>query len=246
MKKLKLYSLLVVGLLVIILLLNMDKIKKYAIPVLLLIAGFLAGWFLKPKVTVHKSICETETVYKDTCLTNKLIANISTTTETKQEVAIKQGKPKKEISDLSIKEVAVEVKDEIDSTYTTVFEKNYNFGLVKLNVRIPVTAKSPAKGKIELDYQVDTTILKEMTVVTNTAVVEKGTDDSFTKKTEVIPVEVKPTYLKLVGGISYTDKVFYPVGAGINFKGLEMAITKNVKAPGGNVTLSIPLIKLKD
>lgn len=245
MRKLKLYSLLVVGLLVIILLLNMKEIKKYALPVALAILGFLAGWFLKPKTTIHKSICETEIVYKDTCLTNSLLCTITSKDSISIYRIIREGlksKSEKVVPQVE-KEVVADVKDIPEIIKEVTVTKYMNNG--NTEVWDTITTIGKIKEWKRATKITDVVEVQE-THTQTTAVVGKENDDSFTQKTEVIPVEVKPTYLNLVGGVSYTDKVFYPVGLGVTWKGLQLDITKNVKAPGGNATLSIPLVKLKE
>lgn len=223
----------------------MDKIKKYGIAIALAILGFLSGWFLKPSKGNIQVSDKTEIVYKDTCLTNNLLCTISSKDSLSIYRIIREGlksKSEKVVPKVE-KEVVADVKDVPEVIKETTVTKFMDNGVTTVWDTLVIV------GKLK-DWRRATKINEVVEVqekhTETTAVIEKGSEDSFTKKTEYIPVEVKPSYLKIVGGISYLDKVYYPVGLGVNWKGLDLSLTKNIKAPGGNATLSIPFIKLKE
>jgi len=176
---------------------NMKKQLIYILPAFLI--GGVIGYFLHNPTakTIYKT--DVKTVYQDTCISNKLIADITTTTTSTQEHAVKKGKTISSVDTAPV--VSIE---KADSIYTTVFEKSYNYGLCKFKFKTTVKANSPATAKHELDYQLDTTMLKEMTTIVNTVVVSKDTVDSATETVKYIPLETSG------------DKSFY-LGAGTSF-----------------------------
>lgn len=229
----------------------MDKIKKF-IPWVLLLAGVLLGWFGKASFTKKcepQIVCESEIVYRDTCIADAIVANISTETKTTTENTTKAGKTKKDISI-----PAIETVTEKDSVYTTVFVKEYNYGLVKMKFKTTVKAKSAATAKHELDYQLDTLLLKEMTTVVNTVVVDKGTDDSNTVK--YLPVETaakNTTWLGVGGSVRWDEKPLTDIGLTLQGKrfgtGLFIAPEKGFKDPSAyrlQVNMNLLKVATKD
>lgn len=245
MRKTRIYLILLGIALFLLIFLNMDKIKKIAIPLIIGIIAFFAGWFLKPKKACTKLSQKTEIVYKDTCLDNKLLCTLTSKDSLSIYRIIREGFksksekvfPKVESSKPVPVEDVPEVLQEIQYT------KYMNNGNTEVWDTLLII------GRLKDWHRA--TKLNEIVEVQEkhtetTAVIEKGSDDSFTKKTEYIPFETNPTRLKAVGGIGYNEGIYYPVGLGIQWKGLELDITKNIKQPGGNATLTILIVKIKE
>jgi len=241
MKKVKLLLVAILGVALLLTLLKMDKLKSY-LPIATFVIGLLIGWLAigksKPEVILTNKV---ETVFKDTCITNNIIADVTTNTSTVSTNVIKKGKKVTDISEAAIEEVA-----KADSIYTTKLSKSYDYGLVKFTVTNTVKANSPATGKFTLDFQLDTLVLKEMTTVVNTVVVSKDSVDLVPDKiVQYIPTESTSRYLKAFGSIQYTDRPFYQAGITVPLKQLEFTISKNVKLKGGAINLTVPIIKIK-
>lgn len=189
-----------------------------------LLIGGLTGWFIKQPETKFL-VGETVTVTKDTCISNSIIAQITTESSTKTSYNYKKGKPILDVSDAPIVEVTKQ-----DSLYTTVLSKKYDYGLAKFTVTTTVKAKSAATGKFTLDFQLDTTVLKEMTTITNTVVVSKDTTDSIPAeiiKYVEVPSVKKMTYLGISGLVSKSPKTYdYSVGLSLSHGKTSVSLFK--------------------
>lgn len=160
-----------------------------------LLIGGVIGYFIKKCDTKPVITEATKMIYKDTCVGLNLIADVSTQTTTTQEHTIKKGKIIKEESTAPIVEVQ---KD--DTLTTTTFSKTWDYGLCRFTITNEVKSRGAATGKFKLEYQLDTTILKEMTTVVNTVVVSDDKQDSVaTENTVYIPVETQSKPLTYVG-----------------------------------------------
>lgn len=184
--------------------------KNYLLTgIIALLIGGIVGYFLhKPETKVIPG--ETITVYQDTCISNNIIADVTTETKTTTSGSVKKGGVQKETSIFPIEEVAVQ-----DSDIVTTFSKSYNTGLMKMKVTATVTSKSKARAKIDMEYSLDTLLLKEMTTVVNTVVVSKDTTDSVpTEVTKYLPFEStsKQTWVGIGGSIKWNEKPVYDLG----------------------------------
>lgn len=224
-----------------------QKFKGHVLTALVcLVLGMLLGFILdKPKTEFLAGEVIIKT--RDTCELNRLIADVITETTTKESGGIRKGKPQKESSTLPIVETSKQ-----DSTYTTVFSKSYNTGLMRMKVTTTVKAKSVATGKIDMEYELDTLELAKLTTIVNTVVVQKDSTDKVPDQiVRFLPVEgtkSKGAYLGLSGGALYTNKVSYQ--AGVNITGERLGLTlyttptpKEWKHFG--VQLNTKLVKLK-
>ena len=241
MKKVKLLLVAVLGVALLLTILKMDKLKAY-LPIATFIIGLLIGWLAIGKTKTEViPVDKTEIVYKDTCISNKVIAEIKTTSSTVSSHTVKKGKKITDTVDAAINEVIKQ-----DSVYTTKLSKSYDYGLVKFTVTNTVKASSPATGKFTLDFQLDTVLLKEMTTVVNTVVVSKDSVDVAPDKViQYVPTKSTARYLKAFGSIQYTDRPFYQAGVTLPLKPFELTVAKNVKLKGGSINLTVPIIKIK-
>jgi hypothetical protein len=222
------HLLIAVSLMLLLILAKKTKMKNYILIGLALVIGGVAGWFL------HK--CEPEVKYlagkviiekRDTCGLDRIIADVITETSTTQTNNIKKGKPTKVESTASIEEVTKK-----DSTYTTTFSKKYDSGLMKMIVTATVTANSPAKAKIGLEYVLDTMVLNSMTHTVNTVVVQKDTIQILPKEiVRYLPIEdnnSKPVYFS-IGASTWLDSknVYGDFGFGIDTKRNNISLFKD-------------------
>ena len=231
----------IISLLLLLIIYMNKKYIIYAISALItLVAIFFAGRWTAPKtIEVTKGI--DQIVYKDTCMYSQtIIANVTTTTTTTHEEKTKAGKVITDTSYPAIVDVAKK-----DSIYTTVFEKEYSTGLMKMKFTTTVKANSPATAKIDLEYQLDTIALKEMTTVNNVVVVQEDGDNSGTIK--YLPTETSVKRYGVQGGLQYTDKLFWSTGPYMESKqGFILGgdvIFDGKKPVGGGINLHVPIIK---
>jgi hypothetical protein len=209
-------------------------------------ALFFTGRCTAPKkIEVVKGVGQI--VYQDTCMYSQaIIANVSTQTTTTVQQSTKPGKVVKETSTPAITEVTKK-----DSVYTTVFKKSYNTGLMKMEFTTTVKANSPATAKIDLEYQIDTIKLKEMTTVINTVVVQEDADNS--SKITYLPIEA-PSVARygFQGGLHYIvpqDGLYWSTGLYRQGKsnitvGAEALFEKR-NIVGGGINVQVPIFKTK-
>lgn len=223
----------------------MKQFKNYFIVGLIcLLFGGIVGWF-SHKQPIKYFAGETCYEMRDTCASNKVIANVTTETNTIETGGVKKGKSTTTTSTFPIEQVAKQ-----DTDVVTTFTKSYNTGLMRMKVTATVTAKSSAKGKIAMEYELDTLVLKSMTTVNNVVVVSKDTTDKVPDSIiRYIPLETEKstgTYLGLVGGLDYNKSLDYT--AGLQLAGERAGLVlythpKNWKYVG--LQLNTKLIKIK-
>jgi hypothetical protein len=176
-----------------------------------LVIGLVIGWFVhKPNCPVSIVAESTKIEYRDTCISNSVIANITTETKTVETGDIKKGKTQREESAAPITELTKE-----DSIYTTVFTKDYNTGLMKMKVTTTVKSKSAATARISMEYTMDTLVLKSLTTVNNVVVVSKDTLDKVpTETVKFLPLETisKTGYIGLGTSLLFNEKPSYDFG----------------------------------
>lgn len=221
-----------------LLLLKMKNISKYIVYGLIAISGIAVGivgnkTFSKcPECVVEKEVVN-QVTYIDTC-----IATIIRDTFYVTQPVIKKGK--KHIRTEKPKVDKVEIKD---STYHKTFSKSYNEGLLRSQISFVVSSKSPDVNieNFEYGYEIDTIMAKEIYRETQTIVLQP----TVTETTKFIPTESTERFLKAVAGISYDDKLFYQVGATMQFKPLEITLLKHLKNEGGSIQVGVPLVRIK-
>lgn len=220
----------------VLLMLKMKNLKNYIFVGLgALVLGFASGWLLHKQpecLPVTKEVVN-EVKYIDTCL-----ATIIRDTFYVTQPVIKKGR--KHIRTSKPKIDKVEVKD---STYHKTFSKSYNEGLLRSDISFVVSSKSPDVNieNFQYGFEIDTLMAKEMYRETQTIVLQP----TVTETTKYLPTESTARFLKAVAGISQTDKLFYQVGATMEFKPLEITVLKNIKSQGGSVQIAVPLLKIK-
>ena len=193
----------------------MKQFKNYIIVgAIALIVGFILAWSIKPKTKTEFLAGEVKTEYRDTCIMDRLIADVITETSTKESGGVRKGKPQKESSTFPVEQVSVQ-----DTDVVTTFSKSYNTGLMRMKVTATVTSKSAAKAKLDMQYELDTVTLKEMTTIVNTVVVQKDSVDKVPDQiVKYFPVETTPkkmTYLG-VGGLVTKNPKQYDFSAGLS------------------------------
>lgn len=197
-----------------------------------LVTGGIIGWFLhtcKPEVKFLPAEIKTE--FRDTCIKNSLIANVVTEAITTKAGSIKKGSTIKDSSTFPIEEVAVQ-----DTDVVTTFNKSYNSGLMKMNVKVKVTAKSAAKAKIDFEYQLDTVVLKEMTTIVNTILIDRDSTDVVpTEVIKYVPFETAPkkmTYLGIGGLVTKNPKQYnYAAGLSLSHGKTSVSLFKDPTRP---------------
>lgn len=222
----------------------LQKFKGHILTALVaIVIGVILGFiFDKPKTTFVAG--ETKIEYRDTCVLDRIIADVITESNTTQTGGVKKGKVQKETSTFPVTQVSVQ-----DTDVVTTFSKFYNTGLMKMKVTATVTSKSVARAKIDMEYELDTVTLKEMTTIVNTVVVSKDSVDRIpTEVIKYLPYAEKSSgaYLGLVGGIDYTKGIDYT--AGIQLAGERVGLVlytypTNWKHVG--IQLNTKLFKLK-
>ena len=200
-----------------------------------LVIGFLAAWFIKKPETKFLP-GEVKAEFRDTCITNSVIAEISTETNTTQSTTIKKGRLNKETSVPTIVEVTQK-----DSVYSTVFSKDWNTGLMKMNLKVTVKANSKATANFDMAYSLDSIVLKEMTTVNNVVVVSKDSVDKIPDTIiKYIPLETTPkkmTYLGIGGLVSKSPKTFdYSVGLSLSHGKTSVSLFKQPTTPFNSLT----------
>lgn len=207
-----------------------QKFKGYAFTALVcLVLGIIFGFILDKPQTKYLA-GKTITEYRDTCVMDKLIADVITETTTKESGGIRKGKPQKESSTLPIVETSKQ-----DSTYTTVFSKSYNTGLMRMKVTTTVKAKSQATGKIDMEYELDTVTLKQMTTIVNTVVVQKDSTDKVPDQiVKYLPQPLdgkskQGTWFNVGGSMNMNSKnqLGFDVGGGIRFNHTHVNLFKD-------------------
>lgn len=194
-----------------------------------LLIGGIVGWFIhKPETKFLAG--EVKIEYRDTCILNNIIADVTTETTTKETGGIKKGSSTKEISTFPVEQVSVQ-----DTDVVTVFSKSYNTGLMRMKVTTTVKAKSAATGKIEMSYELDTMTLNSMTTVVNTVVVAKDTVDKVPDvivKYFEIPYTKKMTYLGIGGLITKNPKQYnYAAGLSLSHGKTSVSLFKDFTQP---------------
>lgn len=206
---------------------KIKNMKNYILTgIIALLIGGVIGWFIhKPETKfIPGEIC---TEYRDTCIGNNIIADVTTQTKTTFEPGTKKGKTNKDESFPDVTSVTKE-----DSIITTVFEKSYNTGLMRMKVKATVKAKSTATAKLDMEYELDTIMLKEMTTIVNTVVVSKDSTDKVPDSIiKYIPVEStkKQTWVNLGGSATMNPKnqLGFDVGGGVRFNHTQFNIFKD-------------------
>ena len=231
----------------IITLLALSLMKKYIYYIIgglaLLTLVFFAGrWTAPNKVeTVYDSI----KVYRDTCITQTIVADLVSEDTFIQEQAIKKGKPKRIKESPAITQVVVQ-----NERTTTHFTKDYNWDLIKLKVDFNVEHESPIKLKdFEIEYTLDTVILNNNYVRTTTVVVKDSTNESFTHKVETVPVSIPYKEIGIDGGIQYTDKLIWDIGpyyeTPTGFRIKPALLFEKTNPVGASINISTPITKIK-
>lgn len=219
---------LVASLLSLMLLFKNKNMKNYIITAIAALGlGIFLGFILDRDEVVTKVVSDTKVEYRDTCISNNVVANVTTETSTKTFHDIRKGKQIKEESVAPITSV-----ERVDSLITTTFTKTYNYGLCKFTITNIVKATSAATGKFSLDYQLDTLELQKLTTVINTVVVAKDSTDKVpTEIIRYVPVEnnTKQTWVSLGGSLNMNPKnqLGYDVGLGITRGKLNVSLFKD-------------------
>lgn len=238
----------VVGVLTLIItLLALSLMKKYIYYIMgglaLLALVFFAGRWTAPKKveTVYDSI----KVYRDTCITQTIIADLVSEDTFIQEQAVKKGKPKRVKESPVITQVVVQ-----EEKTTTHFSKDYNWGLIKLNIDFDVEHESPIKLKdFEVEYTLDTVVLNNNYVKTTTVVVRDSADESFTRRVERLPVSIPYREIGVDGGIQYTDKLIWDIGpyyeTPTGFRIKPAVLFEKTNPVGASINISTPITKIK-
>ena len=205
----------------------MTQFKNYFIVGLIcLLLGGIIGWF-SHKQPVKFLAGETCYEYKDTCISNKVIANITTETNTVETGGVKKGKSTTTTSTFPVEQVAKQ-----DTDVVTTFSKSYNTGLMRMKVTATVTAKSSAVGKIAMEYELDTLTLKSMTTINNVVVVSKDTTNKVPDSVvKYLPLETCPkqTWVSLGGSMNMNPKnqLGYDFGLGVTSGRLNVSLFKD-------------------
>jgi len=217
--KLKSKAILITSLILLLLLIlstKMKNISKYILYFLIAIGGVaigIVGTKLFSKDKVKTEYIGTSVVYRDTCINRVPIINVETIDSFIQKQVVKKGKVQKVTEKPGIIEVSKK-----DSVYTTIFKKDFNWGLVDLKIKFDVEASSAARlSDFQIDYRLDTVVLNNLYVKTQTIIVKDTSDESNIIK--YIPIEVEPklrTWIGLGGSIRYEDKPILDVGLHVN------------------------------
>lgn len=201
--------------------------KNYIlIGLLSLFVGGILGYFLRKPETKFLA-GETKIEFRDTCITNSVIAEISTETNTTQSTTIKKGKLNKETSVPTTVEITQK-----DSIYSTVFSKDWNTGLMNMNLKVTVKANSKATAKFDMQYSLDSLVLHEMTHVNNVVVISKDSVDVVpTEVVKYIPLEncPKQTWITLGSSVQANSKnqFGYDFGFGVTSGKLNVSLFKD-------------------
>lgn len=218
----------------------MKNLSKNIVYIIIAIGGIAVGFagtklFTKKCETIYLP-SETTIIYKDTCISKTLIADVTTEIFEDVSTEIKKGKPQKNISKAPVTSV-----EEKDSTYTTKFTKDYDFGLIKLNLKTTIKAKSAATAEHEIDWRLDTMVLNRMKTVVNTVVVSKDTIDKIPMEiVKFIPLETEKEYNSIgigLNAIYYDNNVVLPISIeydnGKNTFGVFKDLQEPLNSPQG-------------
>ncbi len=209
--------------------LHLMKYKGYAITGLVcLMVGFILAWSIKPKTKTEFLAGKTITEYKDTCVLDRIIADVITETNTSTSGGVKKGKSTKETSTFPVTQVSVQ-----DTDVVTTFSKSYNTGLMRMKVTATVTSKSAAKAKIDMQYELDTTVLNTLVHTVNTVVISKDSvdkvPDQIVKHVE-IPSTKKMTYLGIGGLVTKNPKQYdFSAGLSLSHGKTSVSLFKDIK-----------------
>lgn len=240
MRKLKLYAALIAVLLLLLLIINMKNISKYLIYAAIAIGGIAIGWAVQ---SIFFCKDKTETVYvpgeiqlKDTCLTNNLLCTLTYDDSVTIYRIVREGLKKHVPNEKpAIGSVTVD-SSTVVPTVTKVFYKLLSNGT--LTVWDTVTVKG--QGQVEIvkwdrAYKLDEVETVKETVKNNTAIIEKGDDQ--TEKIKYLPVEIskKQTWVGLESGILWYNEPVVPIGITLQSGKSTFAVQKDVLTPFGKL-----------
>lgn len=221
-----------------LLLLKMKNFSKYLPYIFVALGGIAIGitgtkMFTKKCETIYLP-SETVTIYRDTCIESKIIADVTSETFEDVSTEVKKGKTKTDVSKAPVESIVKQ-----DSIYTTNFVKDYDFGLMKIHLKTTVKAASAATAEHFIEYQLDTLILKKMVNTTSTVVISEGKDDSKTETTKYLPMALdapKETWIGLGGSIMSTPNgLKYDAGINTRFNKTSVGLFKDPTTDFGKI-----------
>ena len=193
--------------------------KKYNIKNILLstagaIAFFIAGYlYARTYTSTVNEVPVVKEVIKDTCITYVKKCEITREDSIAIYREIRKSKSRQSFNTIDDEDLSmntqVSEQPPNDTIYTTTFRKKYNWGLVRLGIKIDAVGGCPVNMEnYEIYYELDTLLLKERYTVEKTIVLEPKVKERTI--TRYVSIPDRKTYLVAGGGLATIGGIVSP------------------------------------